>query len=174
MRRATADDADAIAYVHRLSRAWYYGTEPDPDDGREQLWSRLLAQPGRTTYVATTADGTVGFVSWLRPVPDEQQDEQRDEQQDEQQDEGAEEVGEVELTALYLLPERAGTGLGDDLHRIYEEHRGDQPGRLEVWEGNERAIGFYRRRGWRPTEESRSGPRGAGFRTYRLSPGSPD
>ena len=47
LRHAGVADAEPVAHVHRLSRAWYYGTEADPDDGREVLWSRLLAEPGR-------------------------------------------------------------------------------------------------------------------------------
>ena len=150
LRVATARDAGIVAAVHRVSRAWYYRTEPDPGDGREEMWSRLLGQPGRLTFVAGSAAGTAGFLSAIRtarPRP------------------------ALELTALYVLPEHMGTGVGSRLHDRYDAERGeDEEGSLEVWEGNAGAVAFYRRRGWVPTPSTRPGPQGGDYVTYRLPP----
>lgn len=149
LRHAGVADAEPVAHVHRLSRAWYYGTEADPDDGREVMWSRLMAEPERVFLLAEAAVGAIGFVSWTRaatPIP------------------------ALELTSLYVLPEHAGTGVGSRLYEHFEcERRDDEAGVLEVWEGNARAIAFYVRRGWSPTPERRPGPENVDFVSYRLA-----
>lgn len=50
------------------------------------------------------------------------------------------------LSALYVLPEAAGHGLGDALHACAEGAE-----RLWVLEKNEHARRFYEKRGWAPT-----------------------
>ena len=149
LRPAALGDAAVVAHVHRLSRAWYYGTEADPGDGREELWSRLMAEPARAFLLAEAPEGVIGFASWTRLV---------------------EPIAVLELTSLYVLPDRFGAGVGARLHDGFEtERRDDEVGALEVWEGNARAIGFYVRRGWRPTGERRPGPDGVDFVSYRLA-----
>ncbi len=147
-RPATAGDADDIGRVHRLSRAGYYGTEADPDDGREEMWGQLLGQAGRATWVAELDARTVGFLSTLREDDSDRQ---------------------LKLTALYVLPDHIGTGIGA---RLYEEfdrgRRRDDEAVLEVWAGNDRAVTFYVARGWVPTSTTRPGPRGVDFVTYVL------
>src|SRR5690349_1208054 len=118
-RPATRDDAAAVAHVHRHSRADYYGTTADDHDDRDAMWTHLLDQPGRTTHVAATVDGVVGFASWHRT-----------------------EDGDVALSALYVLPESFGRGIGTGLHERYDAERGHHAGVLEVWAGNERALSF--------------------------------
>ncbi len=147
-RPATCDDAAAVAHVHRHSRADYYGTTADEHDDRDAMWTNLLRQAGRTTHVAATADGVVGFASWHRT-----------------------EDGDVALSALYVLPESFGRGIGSQLHERYDAERGHHGGVLEVWSGNRRALDFYARRGWRPTAGTRPGPDDVDFVTYRRSPG---
>jgi GNAT superfamily N-acetyltransferase len=146
LRPARPADAAAIAHVHRLSRAWYYGTEADPADDRQAMWDHLLGEPGRTTWVAEDDGTVVGFGSWTRtttpPV--------------------------TRLEAMYVLPDRTGGGTGGRLHDQFEADRGGDVGELEVWAGNERAIAFYLRRGWVATEASRPGPNGLDFVAYRL------
>jgi len=152
VRPGTDRDVEAIAHVHRLSRAWYYGTEPDPGDGREAMWSHLLAQPGRSIHVAEESDKVVGFISAMRAEDLEPK---------------------LELTALYVLPECVGLGIGPRLYEQFDaERRDEDEGLLEVWSGNTRATNFYVRRGWTPTSLSRPGPQGFDFITYRLLPRS--
>ena len=148
IRSAVVTDNREIADVHRLARADYYGTPPDGDDDREAMWAHLLAQPRRTTYVAETADGVVGFMSALRR---------------------SDPVAELKLTAMYVRPAHFGRGIGSRLHDAFEAERAhDEAGTLEVWARNRRAIDFYSRRGWAPTTQTRPGPQGADFVTYTL------
>ncbi len=86
LRLAGVGDAEAVAHVHRLSRAQYYGTEADPGDGREAFWSGLLAEPDRATHLAEAAGRVIGFVSSIRVV---------------------EPTSGLELTSPYVLPEHA-------------------------------------------------------------------
>jgi len=76
------------------------------------------------------------------------------------------------VSALYVLPTHVGQGTGSRLHDLFEGERlRDEPGVLEVWAGNDRAIQFYRRRGWTPTGTTRPGPQRLDFVTYRLPSG---
>jgi GNAT superfamily N-acetyltransferase len=148
VRTAAVGDAAAIAGVHRLSRAHYYGTEPDPGDDRAAMWAALLDRPDHTTWVAELDDTVVAFLSAARDSV------------------------QMKLTALYVLPDRIGTGLGSVLHdRFVADRPAGVEGVLEVWAGNDRAIGFYQRRGWLPTATTRPGPQGRAFVTWRLPAG---
>lgn len=148
VRVGTQIDVNEIARVHRLSRAWYYGKPADAQDGREALWADLIAEPERVTHVAASDGSLVGFISATRV---------------------SEAVCSLELTALYVLPEYAGTGVGSQLYECFETERRDgEHGCLEVWSGNSRAIAFYADRGWIATTATRPGPDGNDFVTYRL------
>jgi len=71
---------------------------------------------------------------------------------------GAACVTEGWLQGLYVVPERWGTGLADELHdRALELVRdlGSASCKLWVLEDNARARRFYERRGWRENGESR-------------------
>ena len=147
-RPAVTTDVPALAHVHRLSRALYYGTTADADDNREEMWAHFLGQPARITHVTEESGVVVGLMSAARrrePEP------------------------ALELTALYVLPTRVGHGIGGRLHERFEgERHRDEPGVLEVWAGNDHAIRFYGRRGWIATSTTRPGPDGVDFVTYRL------
>ena len=147
-RLAVGTDVTEVAGVHRWSRASYYGTPVDFDDGREDMWAHLLGEPGRVTHVAEVSGTIVGFMSAMRlPELDRA----------------------LEMSSRYVLPTHAGQGTGSRLHQLFEdERRSGEAGVLEVWAGNDRAIEFYRRRGWIPTPTTRPGPRGVDFVTYRL------
>lgn len=148
MRPATTGDVRAIAHVHRWSRAAYYGTTADPDDGREEMWAHLLGQPERIAHVVEDDNQIIGFLLTRRV---------------------AEPEVALEMMALYVLPDRHGQGYGAQLYELFESELGPgELGVLEVWAGNDRAIAFYRARGWRPTERTRPGPQGCGYVTYRL------
>ena len=150
VRPGTDRDVEQIAHVHRLSRAWYYGTEADAGDGRDAMWSHLLAQAGRSIHVAEESDRMVGFISAMRAEDLE---------------------AKLELTALYVLPECVGLGIGPRLYERFDaERRDEDEGLLEVWSGNTRATSFYVRRGWTATTMTRPGPQDFDFITYRLAP----
>lgn len=68
------------------------------------------------------------------------------------------EGGGGRVNALYLDPAHMGTGaghalMGDALERLAAA--GCSWAELWVLEGNQRAIGFYQRHGWKPTGETR-------------------
>ncbi len=61
-------------------------------------------------------------------------------------------VKPVELARLYVLPERTGTGIGTELLKASLDAAVEQDYHscwLRVWEGNDKAIEFYRRWGFR-------------------------
>jgi GNAT superfamily N-acetyltransferase len=139
VRDARPADADAIAAVHlRTWQVAYRGLIPDDvlDSFELDEWTanrrRRLADPGIHTFVAET-DGTVcGFVS-VGPSRDDDM------------------IGEGELYALYVEPERWGHGLGRALHAAGIDTLGDlgfREAALWVLEANERARRFYERAGW--------------------------
>ena len=148
VRPATLADVDRIAAVHRLSRADYYGSSPDDNDGREAMWTHFLSEPSRVTYVAEMSGCVEAVMSALRSVdPD----------------------AAFELTAIYVHPARFGEGIGSRLYQVFDDGRGDDEiAVLEVWEGNRRAVDFYERRGWMRAQTTRPGPQDIPFVTYRL------
>lgn len=146
VRPATTVDADAIGEIH--VRSWqhaYAGQLPDEllaglsVADRQRAWrDRLTAlaeaeRPDRHTFVAE-ADGTVvGFT-----VVGVNRDADAD------PDTG-------ELYAIYLLPERQGSGFGrllNDRGLAALAADGYRAATLWVLAGNDRAQGFYRRMGW--------------------------
>jgi ribosomal protein S18 acetylase RimI-like enzyme len=151
VRRAVLADARAIAAVHRESRAAYYGDPPDLSDAREAIWEHLLEREGTVAYVVEDDGVIVAFMS-ARAVHSPEP--------------------ALEMSALYVQPGLFGRGTGTRLHKVFESERGPKrAGLLEVWEGNDRAIEFYRHHGWVPTSITRPGPHGKPFVTYRLGGG---
>lgn len=68
----------------------------------------------------------------------------------------------AELVALYVDPEHWSKGVGDALMRAALERLGDLPyTEVVLWtfKGNDRAITFYERRGWRADGSERMHPR---------------
>lgn len=150
VRNAEAMDAREISRVHQRSRSWYYGISvEDEGEARVAMWSRLLAQAERTTYVGEADGQIVGFISFT--LSGDLQD-------------------GLELTSLYVLPDHFGSGIGRALYARFENaRRPAQSGRLEVWSGNTRAKRFYRRCGWKETNLTRPGPQGRPFVTWTLA-----
>lgn len=64
---------------------------------------------------------------------------------------------QTELRSLYVAASRYGTGLA---RRLVDAALGDRPAVLWTFEGNDRALAFYRKTGWQPTGERRFDPRG--------------
>ena len=151
---ASIADAAVIAAVHVASwRAAYRGLLPDELlDGlepgyRTRRWSRVLGEldPARAVFVLLAEGEIVGFASVgpRRGGP----------------------ADEGELRSLYLHPDRWGQRLG---HRLHGEalawlgERGFGSATLWVLVGNQQALDFYRREGWREDGLTRvdTGPSG--------------
>jgi ribosomal protein S18 acetylase RimI-like enzyme len=140
IRRATPEDARAIAEVHVASWRWAYrGQLPDDvlaalsADGREAQWVDQLSVDEADVLVAERAGAVVGFASAMGS---------RD-------DDAAASTGEV-LT-VYVTREAAGTGTGRALLRAAEDAlrtRGFTRATLWVLTSNDRARSFYERNGW--------------------------
>jgi len=149
VRLATVDDAAEIAVAHVASwKAAYRGLLPDQMldslsvTERQGRISNILADLGpRSAFlVATRAHAVAGF-AWIGP--------QRCAVR-------AEHDGE--LYSIYLHPDHWGHGIGHRLHhaalaRLHDH--GFTTAILWVLNGNERAINFYRRTGWRESGASR-------------------
>jgi putative acetyltransferase len=126
IRRATREDADAIAAVEvRAFRHAYvdildaqYLSELDPD-ARSHEWRDAVAQPDRVVLVAELEDRVVGYASV--------------------RDDG-------DLRTLYVDPFAQGAGVGALL--LAEAERAGARS-LEVFEANGHARAFYEARGWR-------------------------
>jgi GNAT superfamily N-acetyltransferase len=152
IRPARIDDADALAELN--ARAWWaaYGefvdhakiaaTVPRLPEG----WRRGLAglqQAERETWVLDREGQLAGWVTVGRS-----------------RDEDAR-AGDGELWALYVAPERIGTGDGRALLAHGEARlvaRGHSGATLWVFEANERARRFYERNGWALDERSGTDP----------------
>jgi GNAT superfamily N-acetyltransferase len=135
IRRATPDDAEPLTHLHL--DCWddaYTGLMPQQvlDDRRTDVparidrWRAILAESDNT-LVAESPDGLVGFVSAGRG---------RDNDVD----------METEVMALYVRAGRWDTGVG---YALLEAAIDDRAAYLWVLEGNERAIRFYERQGFR-------------------------
>ncbi len=135
VRRAEAADAERLAHLHL--DVWddaYTGLMPQGilDDRRSRAhervarWVRILRE-SEPTWLAEDADGLVGFAS-SGPARDNDMDEL------------------LELYSLYVRASYYGTGVG---YALFETVVGDRACYLWVLAGNERAIGFYERQGFR-------------------------
>ncbi len=152
IRLALEHDAVEISRIHITSRAAYYGelvSRAADEAEHAARWRRWLRADDRKTFVACRADALVGFVS-MRERTD---------------------VHEVALVGLYVLPTEFGSGAAAVLYGTFTRLVGGRGATLEVWEANERAKAFYRRRGWSATTYSREGPANIPFITMRLAPG---
>ena len=137
LRAATTEDAMSIASVQ--VKSWdetYRGLIPDAFidsrtlQGRFEMWSKVIGQPGQYIWVARSDDEVVGFVSLgpSRRAPN---------------------TSEGELYALYLLRSHQGRGIG---RALFEQGRsilktaGYTDFVLTVLAVNP-AVAFYRRMG---------------------------
>jgi GNAT superfamily N-acetyltransferase len=136
IRRGVPDDAEAMGNLH--VDVWddaYTGLVPQQilDDRRDRLverierWREIFTDSDDVNWVAEDADGLVGF-SGAGPARDNDVD------------------MDLELYALYVRAAYYGTGLG---YALFEKAVGDRACYLWVLAGNERAIRFYERQGFR-------------------------
>ncbi|MFE6509753.1 GNAT family N-acetyltransferase [Nocardioides sp. NPDC057767] len=146
IRAALADDAEALTDLHLdVWEEAYAGLIPDPifterrslRAERVDRWRTNLGTGPFTTLVAEGDDPgrLLGFAS-AGPGRDA--------------DAG---VPPLELSALYVRAERYGTGLG---RRLLEEAIGSSAAYLWVLDGNQRAIAFYERQGFRFDGETKA------------------
>lgn len=154
-RRATPDDAPALAKVHIDSwRAAYRGLVPDSyldklDYGRRaERFRESLSTSGEETYIAEQDGEAIGFLT-LGACRDEDMDQ----------------ATTGEIWGIYLAPAHWRKGVGRALCQEAErmlKSRGYTQITLWVFEGNSQARRFYEAMGFAPDGASKV-----------LSPGAP-
>ena len=154
IRRAQVADAERVARLQL--DCWddaYTGLVPQDvlDDGRRTLdgrierWREILDDDHRTTLLAEGTAGPAGFAGSGPPRDDD--------------------IGlDLELYAIYVRAAWWGRGLG---HALFEQSVGDRPAYLWVVEGNDRALGFYARQGFRLDGSTKVEPEGLHLRMVR-------
>jgi GNAT superfamily N-acetyltransferase len=136
IRPAVPEDAEALAHLH--VDVWddaYTGLMPQGilDDRREKVaerverWRENLTSGAHTTHLAVDGEELVGFAS-AGPGRDNDVD------------------TELELSALYVRAAHWGDGVG---YALFATAVGERAAYLWVLAGNERAIAFYERQGFR-------------------------
>lgn len=136
IREARAEEGQMLAAVQELASVAALGhifppeLYPYPRAAVQARWLAAAAEPGTRTLIALGEDEPLGAAL----------------------------VSEEWLEGLYVIPERWGTGLADELHdRALEVVRDLGSRRCQLWvlEDNARARRFYERRGWRENGETR-------------------
>ncbi|SMB82881.1 GNAT family N-acetyltransferase [Deinococcus hopiensis] len=156
LRPAQAQDAAGLAAVHVQSwKETYAGLLPEGFLGRmtndtmrlrrEQLWSNLVLDSSRITYVVSHADTVVGFVNAGAMREHLQASTEQDKPYD------------AEINAIYLLRSAQGSGLGRALFLAASDKlraRGFKSMALWVLKGNP-TCAFYRHMGGEQDGEKR-------------------
>ncbi|WP_296737973.1 N-acetyltransferase [Mesorhizobium sp.] len=139
IRAMTANDLSAVSQL--LGGSWRRTYSPimgeentarlsDEKHAPEKLAAEL-ADDDKMSFVAERTDGSIA--GYAMAAMDGQ--------------------GDVMLDRLHVEPEEFGTGLAVDLlHAVLAAHAGIPSIALEVIEGNDRAIAFYRRHGFEVVE----------------------
>jgi GNAT superfamily N-acetyltransferase len=151
IRRAEPPDAEALTRLHL--DCWddaYAGLMPqeildarrDDVPARVERWRQILANG--FTSVAEHETGLIGFVSAGPPRELPNLD--------------------IQLYALYVRAPWWGTGVG---HALFASAVGDRSACLWLLEGNERAIRFYERQGFRFDGAGQDEPEGRHVRMVR-------
>ncbi|HWU20949.1 MAG TPA: GNAT family N-acetyltransferase [Nocardioides sp.] len=157
IRPAAPGDAEQLTDLHLdVWEEAYAGLMPaevfaERRRGRSERiarWQEILAGGGSSSLLACSDAGRLlGFAS-TGPGRDEPRDS----------------LPGLELMALYVRAEVYGTGVG---HRLLEAAVGSAPAYLWVLEGNERAIRFYERQGFRFEGATKVEPFGSELRMVR-------
>ena len=136
VRKATAEDASVIAFIH--VRSWqvaYRGHMPDEFlDGldaekRTNMWRELTQNPDKIVFVADDRKGNIVGFSALGPSRDTDAD-----------------PNTAEVSAIYVHPEQWQKGIGRALLSTSLDEvrkRGFDQVTLWVLESNQRARSFY-------------------------------
>jgi GNAT superfamily N-acetyltransferase len=136
IRAARADEGPTLAEVQELASlaalAHIFPPEryPYPRDAVHARWAEAVVEPKTRALIAVSDDDPVGAAC----------------------------VTEGWLEGFYVVPERWGSGLADELHcAALEAARSFATASCRLWvlEDNMRARRFYERRGWRENGESR-------------------
>ena len=136
IRQAVPDDAEALGPLHvdvwfdaytGLMAQHFLDDRRADVGGRVERWREILSTSDNTTWLAEDGDGLVGF-GGAGPGRDNDVD------------------MDLELYALYVRAAYYGTGVG---YALFEQAVGDRACYLWVLTGNERAIRFYERQGFR-------------------------
>lgn len=154
IRTAATTDVEALVALH--TDCWddaYTGLVPDEvladfrasAPTRIERWAGIVARGD--TVVAEDGGGLVGFAT----AGPEREDGPTG----------------FELYAIYTRARVWGTGVG---HALLERALGDRPAMLWVLEGNDRAIGFYERHGFRRDGHTEVVPEGVDVRMVRNPP----
>jgi GNAT superfamily N-acetyltransferase len=153
IRAAEVAEAEQVARLQL--DCWddaYTGLVPQEvlDDGRRTLDARIekwreLLTGGAEVLVAEAGDGLAGFANFGPPRDDDA-------------------AVDLELYAIYVRAAWWGTGLG---HALFEQAVGERAAYLWVVEGNQRAIGFYERQGFRLDGRTKDEPEGLHLRMVR-------
>lgn len=126
VRPATPADAETMARCHWLSANAAYGRD-DPYEARLERTRANVADDGLRLLLAEDGEDVVGVLI----------------------------LGDAELLALYVHPERWGSGVGRALleraHAALAETCGEAE--LTCLAANPRARRFYERNGWRACEQ---------------------
>lgn len=152
IRVAVVGDAAALADLHLdvwddaytglVALSVLDGRRATPLAERVAIWEARLAAPA-TTWVAEDDGELVGFASAGG---------------------GRDGSGQLELMALYVRARVYGTGVG---HALLRAAIGDRSAYLWVLVGNERAITFYERQGFRPDGREQPCDEGVELRMLR-------
>ncbi len=154
IRSASAADAEALAFLHLdvwedayadLMPATVFAERRAGIDERIDRWRSQLTDGPLRTLVAENETGLIGFSGVGVP---------RDDDVD----------VPLELWGLYVRAGWWGTGIG---HALLVAAVGEEPACLWVLDGNERAIGFYRRHGFGEDGATRTGRVGRELRMLR-------
>jgi ribosomal protein S18 acetylase RimI-like enzyme len=136
VRKATAQDASAIAFVH--VRSWqvaYRGHMPDEFlDGldvekRTKMWRELTQEPDKIIFVAEDREGNIVGFSALGPSRDADAN-----------------PNTAEVAAIYVHPEKWKKGIGRALlSASLDQVRTREFDQITLWvlEANQRARSFY-------------------------------
>ena len=136
IREARAEEGPILAAVQErasvaaLAHVFPPELYPYPREAVHARWVAAVAEPETRTLIAVSGEVPVGAAC----------------------------VTDGWLEGLYVVPERWGTGLADELHsRALEvvHSLGSASCRLWVLEDNIRARRFYERRGWRENGQTR-------------------
>jgi ribosomal protein S18 acetylase RimI-like enzyme len=160
LRRATADEAGALAQVHLASwKAAYRGIVPEPyleqftiESGIERFRSFLASDPEKT-YLAESGGRIAGFLTFGVC-----------------RDEDLDPASCGEIWGIYLSPEYWRRGIGTSICRQAEDmlaSLGCSFCTLWVFEANNRARGFYEAMGFQPDGASKEVKLGVPLRAIR-------
>jgi ribosomal protein S18 acetylase RimI-like enzyme len=136
----------ARSEIEELWRRVFPGT---PAERFDEILPRHAARRGFRFLSARTEDGTLaGFAYGYEGSPGEWWHDRVSEAMTADQRRAWLGPGHFEFVELQVAPELEGQGIGGRLHDALLSEAGGETAVLSTQRSNERAIGFYARRGW--------------------------